>query len=277
MSDNRGDGLGGKIAIVTGAARGIGRATARRLALSGAHVLLADRDLEPLRQTAESLVSETENKQTGETRGDIAHAACDVTNAEAVQAVVQEAINRWGRLDIFVANAGIADAKPFLDLDEASWHRVLGVNLTGTFLSIREAARTMVALGNGGTIVVTASTNAFFVETNLAHYNTSKGGVIALVRSAALDLAPHKIRVNAVEPGVVNTRLAEFVTSDPHESADYLRRIPLDRFAEPDDVADAVLFLASDRASYITGQALVLDGGLTLGIPLALPATPILP
>jgi 3-oxoacyl-[acyl-carrier protein] reductase len=131
------------------------------------------------------------------------------------------------------------------------------------------------ARSGGGAIVVTASTNAFWVEANLAAYNASKGGVVALVRTAALDLAQYRIRVNAVEPGVVRTRLAAFVTENPEAAADYLQRIPLNRFAEPADVADAVLFLASKEAAYITGQTLVLDGGLTLGLPAT--ATPTLP
>ncbi|HVR83554.1 MAG TPA: SDR family NAD(P)-dependent oxidoreductase, partial [Planctomycetota bacterium] len=172
-----------------------------------------------------------------------------------------------GRLDVLVANAGITSVQPFLDIDEGTWRRVLDVNLTGTFWCVQEAARLMSRSG-GGAIVVTASTNAFWVEATLAAYNASKGGVVALVRTAALDLAPHRIRVNSVEPGVVRTPLAAFVTEDPAGARCYLKKIPLGRFAEPLDVARAILFLASDEASYITGQTLVLDGGLTLGLPL---------
>ena len=119
-------------------------------------------------------------------------------------------------------------------------------------------------------VVVTSSTNSWFVESNLAHYNASKGAVIALMRSAALDLAGLNIRVNAVEPSMVKTRAA-FITEDPDGAADYLKRVPLGRFAEPAEVAAAVAFLASEQAAYITGQALVVDGGLTLGIELPLP------
>jgi 3-oxoacyl-[acyl-carrier protein] reductase len=158
--------------------------------------------------------------------------------------------------------------QPLLEIDDANWQSILAVNLTGTFLCTQEAARVMARMG-GGAIVVTASTNAFWVEANMAAYNASKGGVVAFVRTAALDLARFGIRVNAVEPGVVRTPLATFVTEVPAAAADYLRRIPLNRFAEPGDVADAVLFLASSEAAYITGQTLVLDGGLTLGLPAA--------
>jgi len=190
----------------------------------------------------------------------------DISRRQDVRRAVERCVERFGGLNVLVANAGLTAVQPLLDIDDASWRRVLDVNLTGTFLCIQEAARVMARSG-GGAVVVTASTNAFWVEANLAAYNASKGGVVALVRTAALDLAPYGIRVNAVEPGVVRTRLAAFVTEDPEAAADYLKRIPLNRFAEPADVADAILFLASKEAAYITGQTLVLDGGLTLGLP----------
>jgi NAD(P)-dependent dehydrogenase (short-subunit alcohol dehydrogenase family) len=255
----------GQVALVTGAARGIGRAVAARLAAEGARVFAVDRDADLLRQTAAELSARS---------GIIEAVAGDVSRREDVRRMVQTCVDQAGRLDVLVANAGIADVQPLLEIDDRSWQRILDVNLTGTFLCTQEAAREMATRGSGA-IVVTASTNAFWVESNLAHYNASKGGVIAFVRSAALDLAPHGIRVNAVEPGVVRTRLAAFVTEDPAAAADYLKRIPLNRFAEPEDVASAILFLASQEASYITGQALVLDGGLTLGVPLEVPDAPL--
>jgi NAD(P)-dependent dehydrogenase (short-subunit alcohol dehydrogenase family) len=147
------------------------------------------------------------------------------------------------------------------------WQRIMDVNLTGLFRCTQEAGRAMAGTG-GGAIVAIASTNAFWVEQNLAPYNTSKGGVVAFVRSAALDLAPHGIRVNAVAPGVVRTRISEWVIDDPELGPQYLDKIPLRRFGEVEDVANAVAFLASPAADYITGQMLVLDGGQTLGIPL---------
>jgi NAD(P)-dependent dehydrogenase (short-subunit alcohol dehydrogenase family) len=192
--------------------------------------------------------------------------AGDISRRQDVHHAVQHCVERFGGLDVLVANAGITGVQPLLDIDDVSWQRILDVNLTGTFLCTQEAARVMARSG-GGAIVVTASTNAFWVEANMAAYNASKGGIVAFVRTAALDLASFGIRVNAVEPGVVRTRLAAFVTEDPVAAADYLKRIPLHRFAEPGDVADAVLFLASREATYITGQTLVLDGGLTLGLP----------
>jgi NAD(P)-dependent dehydrogenase (short-subunit alcohol dehydrogenase family) len=157
--------------------------------------------------------------------------------------------------------------KPLLELDDRSWQHVLDVNLTGVFLCTQEAAREMVARGSGA-IVITSSINGFHVERGMSVYNTSKGGVDAFVRSAAMDLGPLGIRVNAVAPGVVNTRIAKFVIEDPVLGPQYLRTIPLGRFGEPHDVASLARFLASDEAAYLTGQTVVLDGGQTLGIAL---------
>jgi NAD(P)-dependent dehydrogenase (short-subunit alcohol dehydrogenase family) len=247
----------GKVVLVTGAGQGIGRATAERFVAEGAKVCALDGDAGHLDETVRALASGG---------GSVEGITGDISRRRDVRCAVQRCVERFGGLDVLVANAGITSVQPLLDIDDASWQRVLDVNLTGTFLCTQEAARVMARSG-GGAIVVTASTNAFWVEANLAAYNASKAGVVAFVRTAALDLAGSGIRVNAVEPGVVRTRLAAFVTEDPMAAADYLKRIPLNRFAEPGDVADAVLFLASKEAAYITGQTLVLDGGLTLGLP----------
>ena len=188
-------------------------------------------------------------------------------------AAVRLAVERYGRLDILAANAAIADGEPFLEISERSWRRIIDVNVTGTFFCIQEAARVMAKAGKGA-IVVTASTNAFYVEKNLAHYNASKGGVVALTRAAGIDLAQFGIRVNAVEPSMVKTRAA-FIVEDPVAGPKYLEHVPMGRFAEPSEIADAIAYLASDQASYITGQTLILDGGLTLGIDMPLPSTPL--
>jgi NAD(P)-dependent dehydrogenase (short-subunit alcohol dehydrogenase family) len=246
-----------KVVLVTGSGQGIGRATAERFAAEGAKVCVLDCDAARVEETVQALASGG---------GGVEGITGDISRRLDVRRAVERCVDRFGGLDVLIANAGITDVQPLLEIDDASWQRILDVNLTGTFLCTQEAARVMARSG-GGAIVVTASTNAFWVEANLAAYNASKGGVVALVRTAALDLARFGIRVNAVEPGVVRTRLASFVTEDPVAAADYLKRIPLDRFAEPADVADAVLFLASKEAAYITGQTLVLDGGLTLGLP----------
>jgi NAD(P)-dependent dehydrogenase (short-subunit alcohol dehydrogenase family) len=246
----------GRVALVTGGAHGIGRAVVQGLLAEGARVVAADVEEGPLQETVAELAP----------RGDSLRAvAGDISRRDDVHRMVTACVETFGRLDVLVANAAVTDAQPLLDITDSRWQRVLDVNVTGTFYCLQEAARVMAPQG-GGAIVVTASTNAFWVESHLGAYNTSKGGVIALVRSAAIDLAPLGIRVNAVEPGVVRTRFASFVVDNPAESAWYLKKIPLNRFAEPVDVAKAILFLASSDAGYITGQALILDGGMTLGL-----------
>ncbi len=255
----------GKAVVVTGAAQGIGRTIAEQFLRQEARVLIFDLDAELATETARQL------SPNGEM---VVSVGGDVSRREDVHRAVETCLKRFGRLDVMVAHAGIADARPLLEIEDASWQRIIDVNLTGVFLCAQEAGRVM-AQSVGGAIVVTASTNAFWVESNLAHYNTSKGGVVAFVRSAAIDLARYGIRVNAVAPGVVRTRIAAWVTEDPVLAADYLKHIPLNRFAETIDVANAVLFLASDKSSYITGQTLVLDGGQTLGILLDAPQAPI--
>ena len=167
---------------------------------------------------------------------------------------------------------GIADAQPFLEIDEASWRRIIDVNLTGAFFCLQEAARVMIPAG-GGAMVATASTNAFWVESNMAAYNASKGGIVALVKSAAFDLGAFNIRVNAVAPGMVRTR-ANYITEDPVAGPEYLKGVPLGRFTEPAEMAAVVAFLASDDASYVTGELLVADGGTTIGVRLPIPETP---
>jgi NAD(P)-dependent dehydrogenase (short-subunit alcohol dehydrogenase family) len=246
-----------RAAVVTGGAQGIGRAVTERFLADGYGVVIFDLDGELAAATAAELAP----------RERVRAVAGDVASREDVRSAVGACVEAFGRLDAMVAHAGIADVKPLLQIDDRSWQRVLDVNLTGVFLCMQEAGRVMAQAG-GGTIVVTASTNSFWVEQNMAPYNASKGGVVALVRTAALDLAPLGIRVNAVAPGVVRTRISQWVIDDPVLGPEYLKKLPLGRFGEPVDVANAVAFLASPESSYITGQMLILDGGLTLGQPL---------
>lgn len=255
----------GRAAVVTGGARGIGRAVVEQLLREGGSAVIADIDGAEAARTAEVL-SEV-------APGRVAALPCDVSRREDVHAAVALASERFGRLDIMVSHAGIADVEPFLEQDESSFAKMLAVNVTGAFLCIQEAARVMRERG-GGSIVVTGSTNAFWIESNAAAYNASKGGVVALMKSAALDLAPHGIRVNSVAPGLIRTRLTSYVTDIPENATDYLKNIPLRRFGEPADVADAILFLASDQARWITGADLAVDGGQTIGTPLPLPPEP---
>ena len=252
-------GLAGKIALVTGAANGIGRAIAERFAQDGMKLALVDIEPEGVARAAAEL--------GGDDR--VLALTADISDRRQVVAAIAKTLEVFGKLDVVAANAAIGDGQPFLEVSERSWRRVIDINLTGTFFTVQESARAMAATG-GGAIVVTSSTNGWYVESNMGPYNASKGGVIALVRSAAQDLAKFNIRVNAVEPSMVKTRAA-FVTSDPVGAPAYLKNVPMARFAEPVEIANVVAFLASEQSSYMTGQALVIDGGLTLGVELPLP------
>jgi NAD(P)-dependent dehydrogenase (short-subunit alcohol dehydrogenase family) len=240
----------------------MGRAVAERLVAEGASVVIGDVDGDLARRTAGEIAARDPDR--------VVAVEGDVARRSDVQAMVAAAVDTFGGLDVMVAHAGIGLYKPFFDHDEATFESTLAVNVIGAFLCIQEAAKVMRDSG-GGAIVVTGSTNATWIETNLAAYNASKGGVVALVRSAAIDLAPSAIRVNSVAPGLIRTRLTRHVTEDVGNAADYLRGIPLGRFGEPGDVAAAICFLASDDASWITGHDLVIDGGQTIGTPIPLP------
>lgn len=250
--------LAGQAAIVTGGARGIGRAIATRFARDGADVMIADLD----DKTGEATAAELGEAATGA----VAFVRADCADRHEIERVVDQAVETFGRLDVFVANAGISSPTPFLDTTDELWDRILATNLRGAFIGVQTAARAMLA-SESGRIVVTASTNAFWMETDLAAYNASKAGLLAMVRTAAMELAPHGITVNAVGPGLIATDLTREVTEDADNARTYLRQIPLGRFGSPADVAGAVAFLVSPDASWITGHLLVVDGGQTLGTP----------
>ncbi len=253
----------GKTALVTGAAHGIGRAIADRLADEGASVMVLDIDADATTRAAAEIAT---GGGTAEGIG------ADIADRAAVRRAVERCVERFGGLDVLAANAGIAEVQPFAEIAEESWRRIVDVNLTGTFFCLQEAARVMIPAGRGA-IVATASTNAFWVESNMAPYNASKGAIVALVKSAAFDLGRYGIRANAVAPGMVRTR-ANYITEDPVAGPDYLRRVPLGRFAEPAEMAAVVAFLASDDASYVSGELLVADAGTTIGVHLPPPAAP---
>lgn len=240
--------------LVTGGASGIGEATASRFLREGANVVVVD-------QSAENLVAAESRLKlvAAECGGALVLEQADVVRPADVDTVVQRAVERFGGIDVLISNAGIAYQEPFLEIPLEHWDRTLQVNLTGMFVVTQRVAREMVGAGTGA-IVLTSSTNGLVGEDKYAHYNASKGGVTLLAKSLALELGPHAIRVNAVCPGYIVTRLAESL-DDPAFMEEYRQSLPLRKLGRPEDVAAAFAFLASDEAAFITGESLVIDGG----------------
>jgi glucose 1-dehydrogenase len=253
--------LQGKVAIVTGAARGIGLAIAQRFVKEGAKVALADR-----------LAAEVEAEAAALGPGALAVPA-DVGDAGEVRRLVARTVERFGRLDCMVANAAVQAEIPFLDLTEEEFDRVIRVNLKGAFLCGQTAARHMVEAGTRGVIINMSSVNAVVAHPVLVHYAASKGGIAMLTKGMAVSLAPHGIRVNAIGPGTVNTPINANFFSMPGMVERFLMRTPLGRIAEADEIASVAVFLASDEASYVTGTTIYADGGrLALNGLMARPA-----
>jgi NAD(P)-dependent dehydrogenase (short-subunit alcohol dehydrogenase family) len=246
-SSNISFGLGGRVCIVTGGAQGIGEACVRRFAREGALPVIAD--LNDARGQA----------LAGELGALYVH--CDVGDKAQVDALVAKTIQAHGRIDVLVNNAGIFKAQDFLEVTEADFDAVLRVNLKGAFLMGQAVAREMVKAGKGS-IVNMSSVNGFMAIPNIASYNVSKGGINQLTRVMALALADKGIRVNAIAPGTIATELAaKAVLTSEEAKKRIMSRTPMKRLGEPAEIADAVAYLASDAASYITGEILVADGG----------------
>jgi len=249
-----------RIALITGAGRGIGRATALRFAAEGARVAVNDVDAEAAEETVAAI------QQAG---GEAFFVSADVTNRAEVEAMVNQIVERWGRLDILINNAGITrDAltvrikgDEVKMMDEAAWDAVINVNLKGTFLCAQAAAVPMIRQ-QYGKIVNTASIG---MQGNIgqANYSASKAGVVGLTRTLALELARYNINVNCIAPGAVETRMTAAIPDKIKEGL--MQRIPFRRMAAPEEIAAVHLFLASDEASYITGQVIFIDGGLSVG------------
>jgi NAD(P)-dependent dehydrogenase (short-subunit alcohol dehydrogenase family) len=240
-------GLGGRICIVTGGAQGIGEACARRFARDGAIPVIADVE----RDRGQALAAEL---------GGL-FVPCDVGDKAQVDTLVAQVMLKYGRIDVLVSNAGIFKAADFLEVTEADFDAVLRVNLKGSFLVGQAAAREMAKAGRGA-IVHMSSVNAVLAIPSIASYNVSKGGINQLTRVMALALADKGIRVNAVAPGTIATELAAkaVLTSDDARQR-ILSRTPMKRLGDPSEIADVVAWLASDAASYVTGEIVVVDGG----------------
>ncbi|MGV9677111.1 glucose 1-dehydrogenase [Nocardia sp. NPDC003482] len=236
----------GKVALISGGARGMGAAHARLLVAEGARVVIGD--------------VLDEGKAVAEELGDAARfVSLDVTRPEQWDAAVATAVTEFGKLDVLVNNAGIVNGGPLHKFDIERWRKIIDVNLTGTFLGMRAAVEPMIAAG-GGSIINISSIEGLRGAPWAHGYVASKWGVRGLAKSAALELAQHKIRVNSVHPGLIRTPMTENIPDD-------LVTIPLGRPAEPEEVATFILFLASDESAYSTGSEFIVDGGLVTAVP----------
>jgi len=248
-------GLGGKRVLISGGSSGIGLAAAARFLEEGSRVFLCGVDPAEVEAAVAGLAP----------GGEVSGLACDVSAEADVVRLTQAATHALGGVDVLVNNAGIARRDPFLAIAPADWDRILAVNLRGMFLVAQAVSRQMVAQGEGGAIINMCSTNGLAGEEDYAHYNASKGGVLLLTKTMAVELGGHGIRVNALCPGYIHTPLNEAIAAgvggEEFEAAYVRDRIPLGRAGRAEDVAAAYAFLASDDAAFIHGSALVIDGG----------------
>ncbi|BBI36527.1 SDR family NAD(P)-dependent oxidoreductase [Cohnella abietis] len=240
-----------KVAFITGASRGIGKAIAERFAVEGAKVAIVSNSVEELNAVEQQFINEGY---------EILPLLADVSDSSQIERAVELTVSQWGRIDILANNAGIAWEEEFLDITDSNWRKMLDVNLNGMFYTAQRVSRQMVKQG-GGTIINMSSTNGIVGEKNYAHYNASKGGIVLLTKTMALELGARNIRVNAVCPGYIQTPMSEAIDSAEFIEEYIRNKIPLGKVGTPADVAGAFAFLASDDAAFITGTTIVVDGG----------------
>ena len=241
-----------KIAVVTGAANGIGLSMVKRLVEEGAKVAALDID------------TETMEKEYAGQEEDIYQVYCDVAEKESVDQAIAKVLEHFGRIDVLFSNAGIIGRQSLLDTTEETWRRVIDINLNGMFFVNQAVLRSMVERGIKGAVVNTSSIASATVSSNTGAYSASKGGVTQFTKWAALEMAPHGIRVTAIGPGTSVTRITEGTRFNPERNEKFLRNIPMGRYGEPEEAAAAALYLGSEDASYITGVTLLEDGGFSL-------------
>jgi len=243
-----------KVVIITGARRGMGKADALLLAKAGAKVAVADISKEDCEKVVEEI---RKNK------GEAIAVKCDVSKKAEVDNLIKETVDKWGRVDILVNNAGIAEFRPFLEMTEADWDKTIDINLKGYFLCAQAAAKEMAKQKSG--VIVNIASIAMGQQgvgmPGIVHYCASKGGIAAMTEALAVELAPYNIRVNTIAPGVIDTPMVQEAGMDQKTIEGMLMRVPLKRMGKSEEIASAVLFLASDDSSYMTGATVVVDGG----------------
>ncbi|HEV7891428.1 MAG TPA: glucose 1-dehydrogenase [Pyrinomonadaceae bacterium] len=249
-----------KVALVTGASSGIGKAIAERFAAEGAHVGVNYRPSGSGEADARAIVGslKTEGLAVG----------ADVSKRVDVERMVSEVVEKFGRLDIAVCNAGIEVKRPFLEATDEEWERVIGVNLYGAFVVSQAAAREMVKQGGGGRLIYMSSVHEDIPFPGYTSYCASKGAIRMMMRNLCIELAPHAITVNNIAPGAIATPINQSVLDDPVALRNAITEIPLGRFGKPEEVASVAVFLASDEAAYVTGSTYYVDGGLTQQVTL---------
>ncbi|OJJ64299.1 hypothetical protein ASPSYDRAFT_139839 [Aspergillus sydowii CBS 593.65] len=257
--------LRGKTAAITGGTTGIGRAIALEYIRQGCNVAINHLGLSKDEHLRHSLLEEVESlhkKGTG-SAGQVLEIAGDVTNPETSATLINEAVKRWGKLDAFVANAGVFRQAELLEIEPSLLNQSIDVNVKGTFYSCQAAARQMVKQGQGGSIISISSVSALVGGGLQTHYTPTKAAVLSLMQSMAISLGKHKIRCNALLPGTINTQLADHDMKNPAKKAYLEARIPLGRVGDAEDMAGPAVFLASDEMSrYVNGSGLLADGGM---------------